>query len=108
MSDRVKSAAEMIQQQIQELDSIVTKASQDLNAVRGIENVKKWKQRTVHLMGEQLGQTDAQRFAAKVPGPSFSNDLQDELADEAEDYRTFLLSLIEELKKRGVEDQRAK
>ena len=44
---------------------------------------------------------DAQRFSDTRPGPSFTNDLLEELSDEVETYRGFLLSLAQQLKKHG-------
>ena len=95
------TALEMIQGQIKELDQLVKAAAQDLNAVRGLENVRKWKARTARLIEERIDEKEAKRFSAKGTGPVFANDLLDELTDEAEEYRTFLVSLAEELKKRG-------
>lgn len=100
MSDQVKGPVEMIQAQIQELDQLVKQAAQDLNAVRGLENVRKWKARTVRLIEERIDQREAQRFSAKGTGPAFANDLLEELNDEAEDYRTHLVSLVKDLQKR--------
>ncbi|HEV8539880.1 MAG TPA: hypothetical protein VGQ60_01845 [Nitrospiraceae bacterium] len=101
MSDQIKGQVEMIQAQIQELDQLVTQAAADLNAVRGLENVRKWKARTVRLIEERIDPTEAQRFSVKGTGPVFANDLLDELSDEVEEYRTFLVSLIKDLQQRG-------
>lgn len=101
MPSPVEPAIQWIQERIRELDETLKKGLQDLNAVRATENIRKWKQRTAHLMAEHVSPQDAQRFSAKGPGPSFASDLQEEMTDEAEVYRTFLLSLIEELKKHG-------
>jgi hypothetical protein len=101
VTDKIKTPVEMIQAQIQELDQLVKQAVSDLNAVRGLENVRKWKARTVRLIEEQLDQQEAQRFSVKGTGPVFANDLLDELNDEVEDYRAFLVSLVKELQQRG-------
>lgn len=95
-----KAAVEMITRQLKELDQVVGQALKDLNAVRGMENIKKWKGRTEALLREQVGEPDAQRFAKQGTGPAFANDLQEEMQDQAEDYRTFLQALIVELGKR--------
>lgn len=100
MSERVQ-ALEMIQEQIKELDAILKRAGSDLNTVGGSERVAKWKVRTIPLIAAHLGQQDAQRFSDTRPGPSFTNDLLEELSDEVEIYRSFLVSLAEKVNKAG-------
>jgi hypothetical protein len=92
-----QSAIEMITRQIDELATILKQTTQDLNTVRGHERVTAWKKRTVELLAQQIGPTDAQRFAGTTPGPSFTNDLIEELGDEIEVYRTFLQTLARQL-----------
>lgn len=92
----------MIQRQVSELELVVAQAVKDLNAIRGMENMKKWKARTMALLAEQVGRAEAERFSVKGTGPAFANDLQEEMQDEADEYRTFLLELIEKLKKTGT------
>ena len=70
---------------------------QDMNTVRGHERVRAWKKRTVELLVQHVGPKDAQRFASTAPGPSFTNDLTEELGDEIEVYRTFLQTLARQL-----------
>jgi F0F1-type ATP synthase membrane subunit b/b' len=96
MPDR-QIAREMLRQQRAELESIFEHAQQDLNAVRGSERVRQWKARTVTLLAEHLGREAAQRLAGRQAGPSFSQDLLEELADEVETYRTCLLELERQL-----------
>ena len=100
MSDRIKSALEMIERQIKELDAIVKQGTEDLNTVAATERMAKWKVRTVPLLAEHVGPKEAKRFADTHAGPSFTNDLLEELTDDAEVYRNFLLSLAAEIKKR--------
>jgi len=92
-----QSAIEMITRQIDEVNTIFKQATQDLNTVRGQERVKAWKKRTGELLAQHIGPKDAQRFATTSPGPSFSNDLVEELSDEIEVYRTFLQTLARQL-----------
>jgi hypothetical protein len=92
-----QSAIEMITRQIDELATILKQTTQDLNTVRGHERVTAWKKRTVELLAQQIGPKDAQRFAGTTPGPSFTNDLIEELGDEIEVYRTFLQTLARQL-----------
>ena len=49
MTDQ-KSALEMLERQIQELDAVFKEASKDINTVRGRERVAAWKKRTVPLL----------------------------------------------------------
>ena len=92
-----KSAIEMIKRQIDEVNTIFKQTGQDLNTVRGHERVTAWKKRTVELLAQQIGPKDAQRFAGISPGPSFTNDLMEELSDEIEAYRSFLQTLARQL-----------
>ena len=92
-----QSAIEMIRRQIEEVNTIFKQTMQDLNTVRGHERVSSWKKRTVELLAQHVGQKDAQRFASTAPGPSFTNDLMEELGDEIEVYRTFLQTLARRL-----------
>jgi len=92
-----QSAIEMITRQIDELATILKQTTQDLNTVRGHERVTAWKKRTVELLAQQIGPKDAQRLAGTTPGPSFTNDLMEELGDEIEVYRTFLQTLARQL-----------
>jgi hypothetical protein len=96
------AAAETIRRQLKELDQVVALALKDLNAVRGMENIEKWKARTAALLRAQVGEDEALRFAMQGTGPAFANDLQEEMQDKAEDCRTFLLALIEELGRRAT------
>jgi hypothetical protein len=101
MTDRPTTALEVIQLQIKDLDDIVKQATVGLNVVAGAEQIAKWKTRTRELLAQHLGKQEATRFSATNPGPSFSNDLLEELNDEAETYRNFLVTLSEHTKKSG-------
>lgn len=102
MTDQNKAAAlDMIQRQLKELDAIYKQASEDLNTVAGNERVEQWKKRTVPLLSQFVGQKEAQQFLNTYPGPSFTNDLLEELSDNIEVYRNFLVKLSEQLKKSG-------
>jgi hypothetical protein len=98
MSDGKQAALDLIQAQIKELDELFLRASKDLNTIAGAERVAKWKVRLVPLLAQQVGQQEAKRFADLKPGPSFSNDLLEELGDEVEVYRDFLTALAEQVK----------
>jgi len=98
MNDR-SPALDLLDRQIQELDKIYRQAAQDLNTVRGHERLKAWKNSTVTLLTTHLGEAEARKLAALTPGPSFTNDLLEELSDAIEPYRNFLVALAAKLKK---------
>ncbi len=100
MTDQ-NAALEMIERQLQELDAVFKEASKDINTVRGSERVAAWKKRTGPLLTEHVGQKQAQQFVMTKPGPSFTRDLDEELSDEVELYRSFLTALVKRLKTPG-------
>src|SRR5690242_16977986 len=97
MTDQ-NAAVEIVERQIQELDTVFKEASKDINTVRGSERVAAWKKRTVPLLAQHVGQKQAQLFAMTKPGPSFTRDLDEELSDEVELYGNFLTTLAQKLK----------
>lgn len=100
MSQAGQGGVDLIERQIAELDKIVAQASKDLNTVAAKERLAKWKVQTVPLLAQVVGQEEAQRFWRMDPGPSFTNDLVEELGDEAETYRNALTAMARELKKK--------
>lgn len=101
MSQSVKAALDMLEQQIKELDEILAQASSDLNTVAGVERVAKWKNCTIPLITQHVGPKEAQQFFNTRPGPSFTNDLLEELSDEVDVYRSFLTAMVKDLKTRS-------
>jgi len=101
MMEPGKPAVGMIELQLKELETIFKQAEEDLNTVAGSERVARWKARTIALIAQQVGSQEAKRFAETRPGPSFTSDLLEELGDEIEVYRTFLIALAEQVKKAG-------
>lgn len=101
MTDPVRQTLDMIQRQIQALDTILEEAQTSLNTVAAGERLVKWKGQAIPLIAQHLGQQEAQRFADTKPGPSFSNDLLEELGDDVELYRDYLVALAEKVKKDG-------
>ncbi len=101
MSQSVKAALDMLEQQVKELDVLFAQAGSDLNTVAGVERVAKWKTRTTPLIAQHLGPKEAQRFANTRQGPSFTNDLLEELSDEVDVYRSVLTAMVKELKIRS-------
>lgn len=99
MADKINPALDFIQAQIKELDELFLRATKDLNTVAGAERVAKWQVRLVPLLAQHVGQQEAKRFADIKIGPSFTNDLLEELGDNVEVYREFLVSLAERVKR---------
>ncbi|HXF91680.1 MAG TPA: hypothetical protein VNK46_02895 [Nitrospiraceae bacterium] len=101
MADQLSAALTMLERQLTELEGIAKQTAEDLNAVAGKERIVKWKGKTVPLIAQYLGQKDAQQFAAKQPGPSFTYDLLEEFNDEVEFYRNVLLTLVKDVKSKA-------
>lgn len=101
MTDPVRQALDMLQRQIQALDTILEEARTSLNTVAAGERLVKWKGKAIPLIAQHLGQKEAQRFADTKPGPSFSNDLLEELGDDVELYREYLVALSDKVAKDG-------
>ena len=100
MTDSIKAALEMLQGQLKELDDIHQQVERDLNTVAATERVAKWKDRTTTLVAQLIGQPEAKRFADTRPGPSFTNDMLEEIGDIVETYRTAILALTTKVKAR--------
>jgi hypothetical protein len=87
----------ILRRQLAELDGILADAQGDLNAIRGRERLGNWKVQTLGLLRYAVGAAAAQRFSAIHVGPSFTQDLLEELTDEVEPYRNCLSAIIESL-----------
>lgn len=98
MSQSVKAALDMLEQQVKELEENFAQAGSDLNTVAGVERVAKWKIRTTTLITQHLGPKEAQRLTNTRPGPSFTNDLLEELSDEVDVYRSVLTAMVKDLR----------
>lgn len=94
-------AIAMIEKQLKQLAAIYAEAESTLNTALGTDRVRKWKAQTEPLLAQLLGIEEAKALAAKKPGPSFTQDLLEELSDEVELYRTHLLALVAKLKRNG-------
>lgn len=102
MQDAVKPALDMLTAQLAELETILEQAQKDLNTVAAGERLVKWKIKAVPLIARHLGQREAKRFEDTRPGPSFSNDLLEELSDDVELYRDYLTALAARIKSGGL------
>lgn len=98
MSDQQNTVRAILQKQLAELDAIEKEAvTQSMNTVRGTEEARKWKARTVALIAQQVSPEAARPLADAKPGPSFTNDLFEEFSDEVELYRERLRAVIKGL-----------
>jgi hypothetical protein len=97
MTCQSDAARDRIQEQLKELDQIFQDTMETLNTASGAERVAKWKDKTVALITESLGQKEGQKFAALQPGPSFTNDLVEEFTDLIDYFRTPLAELAKQL-----------
>lgn len=98
MSDQQNTVRAILQTQLAELDAIEKEAvTQSMNTIRGTEEVRKWKARAVALIAQQVSAEAARPLADAKPGPSFTNDLFEELSDEVELYRERLRAVIKGL-----------
>jgi len=88
----------IIEQQIKDLDAIAKQTNQDLYTVAGTERMSKWKSRTVELLTQHVGKKEADEFARKQTGPSFTNDLVEEFNDDVDGFRTYLNALVKRLR----------
>lgn len=96
MSPDISKGLAVIQQQIEELETLEKQTLQDLNTVAGTERIVKWKARTVALLTNTVGHREGQTFASVQPGPSFTHDLVEEFTDLVECYRTPLKALAKQ------------
>ncbi len=101
MSEAGAAALQIIEGAVGELDGILKQANGDLNFAAAKERIAKWKARTIPVLAQHLGQQEAQGFADTQSGPSFTNDLLEELSDEVDVYRSFLTALASKLRQRG-------
>ena len=92
-----QTAQQIIDGQLRELDAIVKRLLQDLNSAAGTERLAKWQVGTATLLKPHVGEAEATRFARMKPSPSFTNDLVEELTDQAEEYRTALKALAKKV-----------
>lgn len=96
--EEAAKALESIKKQRAELEQIVQRADHDNDAVSGIERLRRWKERTVKVLKEQVDVSEGERFDSEqelvftVGAPPWN------LEDEAEMYSAFLQALAEELR----------
>ena len=101
MSEQIPAAVAMLMKQSELLDVNLKLTRTELNYPRSRERLAKWKAQTVLLIAQHLGPKEAKKFEVKQPGPSFTNDLLDELSDDQDVYRDFLEALARAIQKPG-------
>ena len=101
MTQETDKGLTVIQQQLKELDQIFHDTMETLNTVSGMEQVAKWKARTVTLLTEAVSKAAGQEFARVQPGPSFTNDLVEEFTDFIDTFKTPLSALLKKLRQAG-------
>jgi hypothetical protein len=97
MSHVVHKGHAVVQQQLKELDQIFQDTMETLNTVAGMEQVAKWRAKTVALLTETVSPQAGQEFAKVQPGPSFTNDLVEEFTDFIDTFRIPLSALAQSL-----------
>jgi len=102
IEEKVQKASEMITTQLTKLVEIVTHASSHGDYETGFQRVDRWKSRTVHLLSDHINPNEGAKLESIVPARITSwheyADLISILQEEAEQYRGFLLALLEEVK----------
>jgi predicted nucleotide-binding protein len=92
-----EKALELLDERLQELSSIVKRASFDFDYEAGEERLKRWKSRTVKLISENVHPREGEKLLKKYLNSSITRRPQENLEDGAKLYRGFLLSLRGEL-----------
>jgi hypothetical protein len=98
--EQKQAALELITAQIAALDDILRRCSIELNFVRCKERMLQWQKDAVPLIAQQIGAKEGRQFADVRPGPAFTNDLMEEVSDEADTFRNWLQRLAADIKKR--------
>jgi len=97
IDEKTNKAKEMLSQQLDELGGIVKQASQDQDFDTAGERLKRWKTRTVNLISSNINPIEGEKLNKKVKMSFFGGQPLRNLADEADMYRGFILSLSEEI-----------
>jgi predicted nucleotide-binding protein len=85
-----------IADQREQLAEIVNQA-RDGNFDAAFERLKRWKERTVRILADEVSQGEAQRLQAKRKGSFVMGNPMRNLVDEAQMYDAFLETLSEEI-----------
>jgi len=92
-----EKALELLDDRLQELSSIVKRASFDFDYEAGEERLNRWKSRTVKLISDNVNPREGDKLLKKYLNSATTRRPQENLEDGAKLYRGFLLSLRGEL-----------
>lgn len=96
IDNKVQAAIKMIQIQLKELADIVSRVSEDVDSTEA--RLGRWKSRTVKLLSDKVNPEEGTKLQ-KITRPFVSRDHARDVLYDANQYRTFLLPLKEELEK---------
>ena len=99
INEKAQKAVDMVKLQIEELSNIVKHARQDKDFNVAREKLQRWKSRTARLLSEQVHPSEGEKLQKKKKGSFIINQPLRNLDDEANMYRGFLSSLMEEVEK---------
>lgn len=107
LNKEAEKATALIGTQLDELHTIVERARDDKDFEAGRERLRRWKSRTVKLLSEQIHPKEGEKLKKKYKlGVVVGQPLRN-LAEEADMFRGFLLSLMEELEEHPEDILRA-
>ena len=95
---KIEKAVDLIVDQIDELYEILNIAKQDAEFKAAHERLKRWKERTVRLLIDNICEEEGQKLQEIVKTSFKGGQPLSNLADEVEMYHGFLLSLGEEIR----------
>jgi hypothetical protein len=99
LQERAEQAKNMIAKQRQNLAEIFRQFRSDHDITAARERRVRWKERTTHLIREQVHPTEATNFSNKRTMISIAGEPARDFADECGIYESFLLALAEEIDK---------
>lgn len=96
--ERAKKASAMIRAQLDELITIVERVQTDSDFDRARFALRRWKDRTVRLLKEQVGPREGADLEKSVSWVRVAGQPLRNLELDADRYRGYLVSLLDELK----------
>jgi len=100
INGKVKNAINVIEKLVDELSEIVKRAKADGDIPAAKERLQRWKSHAVTHLSEEINPNEGKKLENKRKGSFIMGEPLRNLADEADMYRGFLLSLVEEIQKR--------
>jgi len=99
IEEKAQEARQIIQAQLADLDSILSRAHREQDYDGGFQRLDRWKFRIVRLLHDHVSPHEADKFKQMVRVRVLTTDPFTTLDDEVSEYRGFLVSLVEELEK---------